>query len=263
MTRRDPRPTRIYVQRKFAKDNKQKLDDTFDCLICGDIKTVTCRLDYGRKMGHLTCQKCMQSFLSTIGPISKGVDVYHDWVDWVDSLHRSRRSHAPSPQVHQHHQPGFNTNNNGFGNTNTNMNMNHPRGTSSSVFGDRNQHGTAGQPSIQGNSRHQGFGTPGAFGAQANRGGGLPFHTTGNRSPFHTSGNNSPFHDNPGSSSPFHNPNASSPFRAGNSGNNSPFHNKSGSGSPFHAGNSGNNSPFHNNSGNNSPFHNPGGCSRH
>ena len=70
-----------------AKRPKLKVDTVFSCPACNKADSVTCEMDFNRKLGTVTCKNCKASYASDITQISEPIDVYSDWIDACEALH--------------------------------------------------------------------------------------------------------------------------------------------------------------------------------
>ncbi|KAF9929882.1 hypothetical protein FBU30_001131 [Linnemannia zychae] len=76
---------RRLLQKRFGKP-KSKLTQTFECLSCHNLDTVSCKLDFDKKVGILICKLCPARYACSINHLNKEVDVYSEWVDSYDKL---------------------------------------------------------------------------------------------------------------------------------------------------------------------------------
>ncbi|KAF9083564.1 hypothetical protein BGX29_003207 [Mortierella sp. GBA35] len=78
--------------RKPQAKVKKTLDSTFDCVSCFHEKSISCKLDFDQKVGHLQCRMCGVSFTCAINYLSHAVDVYHDWIDACEAVNTSAKA---------------------------------------------------------------------------------------------------------------------------------------------------------------------------
>jgi len=63
------------------------VDTVFNCPACNKQDSVTCEMDFQRKLGTVTCKNCKANFASEISAIAEPVDVYSDWIDACEEMH--------------------------------------------------------------------------------------------------------------------------------------------------------------------------------
>ncbi|KAK3827465.1 MAG: transcription elongation factor Elf1 like-domain-containing protein [Benniella sp.] len=84
--------------RKPQAKVKKTLDSQFDCVACFHEKSISCKLDYDQKVGHLQCRMCGVSYTCTINYLSHAVDVYHDWIDACEAVNAAGKASRAAAQ---------------------------------------------------------------------------------------------------------------------------------------------------------------------
>ncbi|KAJ5888878.1 hypothetical protein N7495_008919 [Penicillium taxi] len=67
---------------------REPLATTFSCLFCNHENAVIIKLDRKLGFGKLFCKVCGQEFETAVNYLSAEVDVYSDWVDACDTVHK-------------------------------------------------------------------------------------------------------------------------------------------------------------------------------
>ncbi|KAF9166285.1 hypothetical protein DFQ26_008290 [Actinomortierella ambigua] len=79
-------------KRQPAKKMKKVLDTQFDCVSCFHEQSVSCKIDYDQKVGHLQCRMCGVSYSCAVNYLSHAVDVYHDWIDACEAVNANAKA---------------------------------------------------------------------------------------------------------------------------------------------------------------------------
>lgn len=72
-------------RQKVTKKPGLKLETRFDCPVCSHENVVHCRLNSKLKRGFANCSVCSASFSCLITNIESPIDVYHNWIDDLNS----------------------------------------------------------------------------------------------------------------------------------------------------------------------------------
>lgn len=70
---------------QVAKKPGLKLETRFDCPVCSHENVVQCKIVAKTKRGFAFCSVCEANFSCEVANIEKPVDIYHNWVDYLNS----------------------------------------------------------------------------------------------------------------------------------------------------------------------------------
>ena len=69
-----------------SKGPAPKVDTVFNCPFCCHSNSVEVKLNRRDGKGQLRCRICTVSYEKRMGPLTKEVDIYCDWIDESEQL---------------------------------------------------------------------------------------------------------------------------------------------------------------------------------
>lgn len=73
------------TRQKVVKKPGLKLENRFDCPICSHENVVQCRVISKIRKGRANCTVCNANFTCDVTNIESPVDIYHSWIDDLNS----------------------------------------------------------------------------------------------------------------------------------------------------------------------------------
>jgi transcription elongation factor Elf1 len=75
-----------------AKGPVAKVATVFDCPYCSRRETVEIKIAKKEGVGKLFCRVCSVGYQMRLGPLTKPVDIYCEWIDNADKLNQKQKS---------------------------------------------------------------------------------------------------------------------------------------------------------------------------
>ena len=73
-----------------SKGPAPKVDTIFDCPYCSRKSTVEVKIKKKEGYGQLWCRVCTVEFKAKLGPLTKEVDIYCEWIDLAEQLNSKK-----------------------------------------------------------------------------------------------------------------------------------------------------------------------------
>ncbi|KAI1710507.1 transcription elongation factor [Ditylenchus destructor] len=71
----------------------QPLPTEFNCPFCNAEKVCEVKIDKVRRVGTISCRKCLEDFTTPTHHLSEPIDVYSDWIDACEQFNKENSQH--------------------------------------------------------------------------------------------------------------------------------------------------------------------------
>ena len=75
-----------------SKGPVEKVATVFDCPYCSRRETIEIKIVKKEGTGKLYCRVCYVTYQTRLGPLTKPVDIYCEWIDNADKLNQKHKS---------------------------------------------------------------------------------------------------------------------------------------------------------------------------
>ena len=98
-------------RKKIYKIPEPKLEKTFNCPECGRKKVVEVRFNKKESKGYLRCRACGDNYEAKLKKASAPIDVYYEWIDYVDKEREKEFNDKLKDEVNDEEQENYENNN--------------------------------------------------------------------------------------------------------------------------------------------------------
>ena len=98
-------------RKKIYKIPEPKLEKVFNCPECGRKKVVEVRFNKKENKGYLRCRACGDNYEAKLKKASAPIDVYYEWIDFVDKEREKEFNDKLKDEVNDEEQENYENNN--------------------------------------------------------------------------------------------------------------------------------------------------------